>query len=88
MEETFREGMARSPRAMSAERRLVYMAMTRARQRLYLSYRGRWPEALAGVVGMWMRWEQFNLPGSGFLRRHEASRKVNEEDRAYYHHRY
>jgi hypothetical protein len=51
MEETFREGLARSARAMSEERRLVYMAMTRARERLYLSYRGWWPEALTGVLG-------------------------------------
>lgn len=35
---------------LSEERRLVYMAMTRARERLYLSFEGRWPKRLTGVL--------------------------------------
>jgi superfamily I DNA/RNA helicase len=35
---------------ISEERRLLYMAMTRARQRLYLNYEGRWPQPLTGML--------------------------------------
>ncbi len=50
METTFPESAQASAQALSAERRLVYMAMTRARERLYLSYAGKWPTPLASVV--------------------------------------
>jgi hypothetical protein len=49
MQYTFPEGIERSEYALSEERRLVYMAMTRARERLYLSYKGHWPAALHSV---------------------------------------
>jgi superfamily I DNA/RNA helicase len=49
MQETFPPGTKRSEKALSEERRLVYMAMTRARERLYLSYEEHWPAAIAGV---------------------------------------
>ena len=52
LQEAFPPGMERSPQAMSEERRLVYMAMTRARERLYLNYEGRWPQPLRKVAGL------------------------------------
>ncbi len=45
----FPESILDSAHALSEERRLFYMSMTRARQRLYLSYQDRWPEPLAPV---------------------------------------
>ncbi len=47
---TFAPGMEASPQALSEERRLVYMAMTRARERLYLCYEDCWPDPLQGVL--------------------------------------
>lgn len=35
---------------ISQERRLIYMAMTRARSNLYLCYEGAWPNLLKGVL--------------------------------------
>lgn len=49
MQYTFPQGMERSERALSEERRLVYMAMTRARERLYVSYEDRLPAAMSGA---------------------------------------
>jgi superfamily I DNA/RNA helicase len=49
MQLTFPEGVERSEQALSEERRLVYMAMTRARERLYLGYEGHWPAPMEGV---------------------------------------
>jgi len=40
MQEAFSDGPCSSPEGLSEERRLVYMAMTRARQRLSISYEG------------------------------------------------
>jgi hypothetical protein len=45
----FPESIMASEHALSEERRLFYMSMTRARQRLYMSYQDRWPEPLAPV---------------------------------------
>ena len=39
-----------SEKQISGERRLLYMAMTRARQRLYLNCEGHWPRPLTGVL--------------------------------------
>ncbi len=50
MQETFSDGAEASEEQVSEERRLVYMAMTRARQRLYLNYEGRWPQPLKSVL--------------------------------------
>lgn len=50
MQETFVNCENATEEEISQERRLVYMAMTRARQRLYLNYEGRWPEPLEGVL--------------------------------------
>jgi hypothetical protein len=50
MQETFADGTELSEQQVSEERRLVYMAMTRARQRLYLGYEGHWPAPIKGVV--------------------------------------
>jgi hypothetical protein len=49
MQETFPRSAERSEQALSEERRLVYMAMTRAREKLYMGYVGRWPAQLEGV---------------------------------------
>ena len=49
MQSAFQGPAAASAEAISTERRLVYMAMTRARRRLYLSYQGRWPDQLEAV---------------------------------------
>jgi hypothetical protein len=49
MQETFAPDEMDSEQAVSKERRLVYMAMTRARERLYLCYQGRWPAVLAAM---------------------------------------
>jgi len=49
MQLAFPEGVERSEQALSEERRLVYMAMTRARERLYLGYEGHWPAPMEGV---------------------------------------
>jgi superfamily I DNA/RNA helicase len=49
MQSTFPREIERSEEALSGERRLVYMAMTRARERLYLNYEGHWPGPLEGV---------------------------------------
>lgn len=51
MQETFSDDAEISEEQVSEERRLVYMAMTRARQRLYLNYEGRWPQPLKSVLG-------------------------------------
>jgi hypothetical protein len=51
MQETFADGTGISEAQISEERRLVYMAMTRARQRLYLNYEGHWPQPLKSVLG-------------------------------------
>lgn len=50
MQEAFVDHKASSPEGLSEERRLVYMAMTRARQRLCLTYEGHWPQALQDVL--------------------------------------
>ena len=50
MQETFGPQTRGAEETLSEERRLVYMAMTRARQRLYLNYEGRWPEPIASVL--------------------------------------
>ncbi|RMF26295.1 MAG: hypothetical protein D6759_19885 [Chloroflexi bacterium] len=50
MQKTFDGSRGASEESLSKERRLVYMAMTRARERLYLNYEGRWPEPLKGVL--------------------------------------
>ncbi|RLC74879.1 MAG: hypothetical protein DRJ03_31205 [Chloroflexi bacterium] len=49
MQHTFPEGILNSEQSLSGERRLVYMAMTRARERLYLSYEGHWPKPLENI---------------------------------------
>ncbi len=49
MQETFKQPEL-SPQGISAERRLVYTAMTRARRRLYLTCVGTWPRPLRGVL--------------------------------------
>jgi hypothetical protein len=49
MQDCFSGNGSGSEEQLSEERRLTYMAMTRARQRLYLGYVGRWPAALQGV---------------------------------------
>lgn len=45
----FPESILDSEHTLSEERRLFHMSMTRARERLYLSYENRWPEPLAPV---------------------------------------
>ena len=50
MQETFSNGKDVAEEELSEERRLVYMAMTRARERLYLCHEGRWPAPLKGVI--------------------------------------
>ncbi len=50
MQKTFDGFQDASEESLSKERRLVYMAMTRAREQLYLNYEGRWPEPLKGVL--------------------------------------
>jgi hypothetical protein len=50
MQETFQGMNEVSDDQLSSERRLVYMAMTRPRERLYLNYEGSWPPPLAGVL--------------------------------------
>jgi len=50
MHETFNLGGEPTPEELSEERRLVYMAMTRPRQRLCMTYIGRWPEPLRDVL--------------------------------------
>jgi hypothetical protein len=50
MQETFSDGEEVTEEDLSEERRLVYMAMTRAREHLYLNYEGRWPQPLGGVL--------------------------------------
>lgn len=50
MQETFANSEDMTEENLSQERRLVYMTMTRARERLYLNYEGRWPEPLNGVL--------------------------------------
>jgi hypothetical protein len=50
MQETFPFGLEAPEQHLSEERRLVYMAMTRARERLYLNYEGRWPPPLRAVL--------------------------------------
>jgi superfamily I DNA/RNA helicase len=49
LQHTFPDGIDCSPQSLSEERRLVYMSMTRARERLYLNYEGHWPAAMDGV---------------------------------------
>jgi superfamily I DNA/RNA helicase len=48
MQETFKD--LENEQEISQERRLVYMSMTRAQTSLYLSFEGRWPEALKEVL--------------------------------------
>jgi len=50
LQETFGHQARASEEQLSEERRLVYMAMTRARQRLYLNHEGRWPRPLYDVL--------------------------------------
>ena len=50
MQETFADAGKLSEEQISGERRLVYMAMTRARQRLYLNHEGHWPRPIQGVT--------------------------------------
>ncbi len=50
MQEMFPAGIERSEQALSEERRLVYVAMTRARERLYLTHSGQWPAALDPIL--------------------------------------
>ena len=49
MQGTFSGDTEWSEEALSNERRLVYMAMTRARERLYMNYEGHWPDPLESV---------------------------------------
>jgi hypothetical protein len=49
LQRTFPEGIDRSRQSLSEERRLVYMSMTRARERLYLNYERQWPAAMDSV---------------------------------------
>jgi superfamily I DNA/RNA helicase len=50
IQEGFRDRSHWSVEQVSEERRLMYMAMTRARERLYLNHEGRWPQPLDGVL--------------------------------------
>jgi len=49
LDATFGKRASENEETLSAERRLVYMAMTRARRRLYLSHSGSWPRELASL---------------------------------------
>jgi len=49
MQETFSNGKEATEEQLSEERRLIYMAMTRAREHLYLNYEGHWPQPLERV---------------------------------------
>lgn len=49
LDATFGKRAKETDEALSAERRLIYMAMTRARRRLNLSYSGSWPRELASL---------------------------------------
>jgi len=51
MQECFAGGGDWNDERLSEERRLVYMAMTRAREQLYLNCAGKWPEQLNGMLG-------------------------------------
>jgi len=50
MQETFARGEQATEEELSEERRLVYMAMTRGREHLYLNYEAHWPQPLKGVL--------------------------------------
>jgi superfamily I DNA/RNA helicase len=50
MQDTFQGFDEATDDQLSDERRLVYMAMTRAREHLYLNYEGRWPAPIGGVL--------------------------------------
>lgn len=50
LQEAFAGSECWSEEDLSQERRLVYMAMTRARELLYLNYEGSWPKPLEGVL--------------------------------------
>lgn len=50
LESFFGSGMESSEQRLSSERRVVYMAMTRARERLYLTCNGQWPKPLTPVL--------------------------------------
>lgn len=49
MQHAFPQESEGDAQAVSEARRLVYMAMTRARERLYLNYEKQWPRPLEGV---------------------------------------
>ncbi len=51
LQECFAGADDMSPERLSEEKRLVYMAMTRARQKLYVNHEGRWPRQLSNVIG-------------------------------------
>jgi len=50
VQEGFSSNGILSEEQLSEERRLFYMAMTRARERLYLSCKGRWPRVLEPLL--------------------------------------